>query len=365
MTQWGQNPQPGVGTRWTQPPPQWNARSSPWGYPQQPGVPARTSVPGYPAPSGGGPARSSGLRSTLLAIIIIAAGIIAAFVLLNGPAEERQQTPTTSGQYSNEEYQVPPADLNPPELPQPETYAQASLWLQDNSIYSRSVSVPVRCDAVPIDITRATKAELQVHFDELTACLMRVFAPPLQAAGFIAVRPSVTIYSGEVQTACGTLPAQNAVYCAADQQVYYASDLYRIIPVSLRSGVFIGESVVAHEFAHAIQARTGILISEMAWSQRVSQSDALELSRRTEVQADCWAGQFLQSVGQSVQLGGTDTDDIAALFFAIGDDQLTGDPMVVGNHGHGASRQAWLRTGLSQTSMGACNTFVADSDQVR
>ena len=41
------------------------------------------------------------------------------------------------------------------------------------------------------------------------------------------------------------------------------------------------------------------------------------------MQADCWSGQFINSVGQSVGLGENDVENLSLLFFSIGDDQLT------------------------------------------
>ena len=53
------------------------------------------------------------------------------------------------------------------------------------------------------------------------ACLIRAWYLPTQQAGFILVRPTVTIYGEEVQTRCGETGI-NAMYCGADQQVYYS-----------------------------------------------------------------------------------------------------------------------------------------------
>ena len=95
--------------------------------------------------------------------------------------------------------------------------------------------------------------------DELTACLMRVWAPTLQEAGYEAVRPTVTVYSTPISTPCGDMPMENAAYCMVDQQIYYASDLTDIIPKDLSNVPHTADAVMAHEFGHAIQARTGIL----------------------------------------------------------------------------------------------------------
>ena len=312
------------------------------------------------------------LKAMTLVMGVISVGLVLLSLMStpDGPGTEAPSQQYDTGgfqpdQYQNEQYQVPPIDTNPPELPMPETYGQASDWLVNNSIYNSEIAVPVMCEATPINLRGASVGELREHFNLMTGCLMRVFAPAVEGAGYVAVRPSVTIYDTPVQTRCGTMPRQNAAYCAADQQVYYSTELPDIVPGQLRGVNYVVESVIAHEFAHAIQGRTGILISNAAWEQNSNESDANEFSRRLEVQADCWSGQFINSVGQSVGVDANGVEQLAMLFHSIGDDQLTGDPFIDGNHGLGENRRAWFLEGTATTSMGACNTFAAPDNQVR
>lgn len=287
------------------------------------------------------------------------------------PAASATTAPTTGGQvpdqgsYQNEDYQVPPPDLSPPPLPQPETYEEATQLLRANPLYSTSVPRPVRCDMAELNLQTASRQQLTDHFNAMTGCLMRVWEEPLSQAGFQAVRPTVTVYTGSVTSKCGKLPSRNAVYCGADQQVYYAQDLPRTIPASLRSSRYISEAVVAHEFGHAVQARSAILISEAAWEEQSNERTANDLSRRLETQADCLAGQFLGSIQQSTQMTDSELGNVGKLFYSIGDDVLTGQPGYDGNHGSGVSRQAWTQKGLDSTSVGSCNTFSAPANQVR
>lgn len=322
----------------------------------------RQPFPGYPGPAM--PPRRGGM-SPLKLIILLIGGVLVAMVLISLLSDADNPVNTPPADYQNENYQVPRVDTNPPELPMPQTYGEATQWLTSSPIYSSQIAVPVRCEANPIDLQNASNAALQEHFNELTGCLMRVFGPPIEQAGYVPVRPSVTIYTSPVSTRCGQMKMNNAAYCAADQQVYYASDLPRIVPTELRGVNYVVESVIAHEFAHAIQARTGILISEAAWEQQSEEAIANNFSRRLEVQADCWAGQFIHSVGYSVGIDEQSMQQLSLLFHSIGDDELTGDPNVEGNHGHGATRQQWFLAGTTSTSMGACNSFTVPDDQVR
>ena len=69
----------------------------------------------------------------------------------------------------------------------------------------------------------------------------------------------------------------------------------------------------------------------------------------------------------SVSLGiqQADVDGILATYVAIGDDTLSGDANVVGNHGLARSRRHWGETGLFRSDVTACNTFIAPPNLVR
>lgn len=302
------------------------------------------------------------LRWVGIAIFCIFSFLSAAGLISDGDVPDGNRS---QEHYQNETYQVPPADPNPPDLPMPETYEEAEQLMVANPIYDQHALSPVSCEISSIDLSSASPNQIEQHLNDYTACLMQVFSAAIENAGFTAVRPTVTVYDGPVYTACGKMPEYNAAYCGADQQVYYAKNLPDIFPAEYQHVPFVAESILAHEFSHAIQGRTGILISERAYESQMSESNALELSRRTEVQADCWAGQFNMSIQDSVGLSQRDQDKLSVFFAALGDDALTGNPFTEGNHGLGSSRQSWYLTGNRNTNMGACNTFIAPSSSVR
>ena len=126
-------------------------------------------------------------------------------------------------------------------------------------------------------------------------CLVRVWQPPVTAADFLIVRPTVTIYGDQITTKCGTAGV-NAFYCSADQQLYYSNQLPEAIP-SVAENKWTADVIMAHEYAHLLQGRTGISISTHALAQR-SGDKATEYAyvRRLETQADCFSGMFLRSV---------------------------------------------------------------------
>ena len=273
-------------------------------------------------------------------------------------------TPTTPGSgYANDNYVVPDPDHNPPELPSPDTYNQATEMMQYNMVYNQRLVSPVRCDLIPIDPSTATKSQMQTYLDDITACLMRVWSPSLESAGYYSARPPVVVYSGSGQSACGKLERQNAFYCAGDQQIYYSMDLPTLLP-KYQHDPILPLQIMAHEYGHAIQAQTGILWSESAWQQSYTDShdtsSANQVSRRTEMQADCFAGAFVTSVAQSAGISSDEQQTMQAIMLQLGDDAVSGIPGYSADHGLGKNRQLWFSVGLTGSTMGDCNTFAPD-----
>lgn len=274
-------------------------------------------------------------------------------------------TGTGSGttQYQNEGYQAPPPEFDPPSLPQPKTYSQAENWLVANEIYSGSVPSPTRCTMTPIEEGQS-KTEMQGRLNDLVGCLMQVWDPPMQAAGYEMPRPPVTVYTSPVTTACGVMKEVNAAYCAGDQQIYYALPLLDALPPQVAKTKYAAEDVIAHEFGHAVQARTGILVSDKVLEQRASDSEARVMSRRAEQQADCFGGLFVESVATSQNLSNDDLQALVDMTYYLGDDAL-GAKDGEGDHGTGRNRQIWFAKGVQTNQIGVCNTWVVPASQVR
>ncbi len=314
--------------------------------------------PQYGPPRVPGPRRRGPLRLLLVALIGISLLALAG-LMLSGMTSEQSAVA-----YQNDDYQVPPPDRSPPPLPVPQTYDEATALIARNPVYDQMAPLPVRCNSQPINVRTASDDQLKEHFEGLMECLVRFWQPPVTSAGFIIVRPSVTIYGKEMTTKCGK-SGVNAFYCSADQQVYYSAQLPDAVPI-VRGDKWAADVVMAHEFGHAFQARTGILISSLALGANANdKSVQLEFSRRLETQADCLSGMFIRGVSQSLGVQQSDLDGIQQTYVAVGDDTLTGKPNIVGNHGRAKSRKYWGDTGLGTSQVGKCNTFVASAGLVR
>lgn len=367
---WGRPP--GRRSPWAQPTQQgpygWPGPTrSPWGQPGYGQSPYGPGVGGAPqqqlSPYGFPPGRPPRRRRSPFGLLLLAA-IGVGLAMMAGTTVSGVSSPPPEGTYQNEDYRVPPPDATPPPLPQPETYDEAETLLTANSFYDQTVPAPVRCNQDPIDVAQATDRALETHFESLMECLVRVWQPPVEAARWQIVRPTVTIYGRQITTKCGSSEV-NAFYCGADQQVYYSNLLDNSVPVVARNP-WAADVVMAHEFAHALQARTGILISSSAISQQsADESTQLEYSRRLETQADCFSAIFMRSVATSLGIQQADVASVLDVYTAVGDDTLSGRANIEGNHGLGRSRHYWGETGFDTNEVGRCNTYTAESRLVR
>lgn len=346
-------------------------------YPQAPGYPQAPQRPQYPqwAPPGQPGVFPQPVRKRRSSVSVLVWVIVAGLVLVGGVGvlgALGESTSTGGGTaYKNETYQVPPPDSNPPEIPVPEYRSELTTWTRSNKIYSVNVARPVRCQLPDINYASTSDSQVEDHLNQLTGCLMRVWGPALEEAGYTAVRPTVTVYTGNPSTACGKAPSHNAFYCSGDQQIYFSHDLPETIPPDLRSKRQVVEAIMAHEFGHAIQARTGILaanaIAKQEFHKAGQDSDELDAGRRSETQADCLSAQFTNSVAQSLKLTSADENYLKTLFYDFGDD-IGSDGKIApgeGNHGSGDSRRSWYTKGLGSTAISTCNTFTAPDSSVQ
>lgn len=289
------------------------------------------------------------------------------------PSKRPPAQPTTSpsptsqpGGYQNDDYQATPPPADPPALPYPSSDAEAKQWLVNNPLYDQTNPQPVRCDVTLIDAREATNAQVQRHVDELTACLMRVWDGVLDSAGFIAVRPAVTVYTQPIQTPCGKFETYNAYYCPGNQRVYYSPNVVQWFPPRATASQLTVLWIIAHEFGHVVQARSGIWQARFWLRDGVSKREDLVYNRRAELQADCLSGAFVGSLATALGIRDKQRDAIRAHANAWGDDVVTGDPNYEGDHGSGANRAAWVLTGVDNRGpLAACNTWVAPDAKVR
>lgn len=267
--------------------------------------------------------------------------------------------------YEFEDYEAPPAQTSAPdEIWIPDSEEEALQLLQNNPAYAAVTPDNVNCEMAVIDPMPMTPEQLQDHFNNLSACLMRVWERPMTDAGVTIFRPHITVYTSDMTTACGTKPGDepNAFYCPADQMLYYNHILHSHPATTDVGATPLGpETVMAHEFAHFLQGRTGV-IGAYAYLRYYEESSEvqLEMSRRNELQADCWAGMWVRANTSAMDVSAAGVEGLSAMFGGLGD----GSNPQYRDHGSGPNRQQWFLDGTGTNSVGSCNTWTADEQQV-
>jgi predicted metalloprotease len=177
--------------------------------------------------------------------------------------------------------------------------------------------------------------------------------------------PSLVLYSGATQSACGLgQAAMGPFYCPGDQNVYLDMSFFRDLQVRHQApGDFARAYVIAHEVGHHVQNLLGISGQVHQLQQRSNQEDANELSVRLELQADCFAGVWAHNAQEARQiLEEGDIEEALNAASQIGDDRLqmeargyvTPDSFT---HGSSEQRATWFYRGIETGDINQCNTF--------
>ncbi len=176
--------------------------------------------------------------------------------------------------------------------------------------------------------------------------------------------PKLVMFTGAVQSACGTAQAaMGPFYCPGDQKVYIDLAFYREMKRKFKApGDFAQAYVVAHEVGHHVQHLLGI-DRQVGRDRKGADSAAVRL----ELQADCFAGVWANRTQRAKQfLEEGDVEEALNAATAIGDDtmQKRSSGMVRPDsftHGSSAQRVRWFKKGIIGGDINSCDTFSAAS----
>jgi uncharacterized protein len=210
----------------------------------------------------------------------------------------------------------------------------------------------------------AEEAQLRKFVSVVVAETEDAWGAIFSAAGRTYEQPSLVLFSGAVQSACGF--AQAAVgpfYCPGDRKVYIDLSFYQDLQSRFGApGDFAQAYVVAHEVGHHVQTLLGISERNMAARQRASEAEANALSVRQELQADCFAGIWAHNADRSRLLEAGDIEEGLNAAAAIGDDRLQKQSRGYVSpesftHGSSEQRVRWFKRGFESGSVDSCDTF--------
>jgi predicted metalloprotease len=186
------------------------------------------------------------------------------------------------------------------------------------------------------------------------------------ASDLTYVKPTLVLFRDATNSGCGG--ANSAVgphYCPLDETIYLDETFFD--ELSSRFGAQGGDVaeayVIAHEVGHHVQKRLGVMEQVQSAQQSAgSQQEANELSVRLELQADCFAGVWANTLKEvGIFLPGEIQEAIDAAE-AVGDDRI--QERVQGQispeqwtHGSSAQRVEWFTRGFDTGDASQCNTF--------
>jgi predicted metalloprotease len=185
-------------------------------------------------------------------------------------------------------------------------------------------------------------------------------------SGLTYREPRLVLFRNSTSSGCGgATSAVGPHYCPRDETIYLDETFFDEMTTRLGAeGGDVAEAyVIAHEVGHHVQNVLGLMSEvQTAQQQAGSQEEANELSVLLELQADCFAGVWANSIRDlGVFLPGEINEAVDAAA-AVGDDRI--QERVTGQvnperwtHGSSAQRVDWFNTGFDTGDPTACNTF--------
>ena len=176
--------------------------------------------------------------------------------------------------------------------------------------------------------------------------------------------PVLVLYSGYVQSACGTAGSSTGpFYCPGDSKVYIDLSFFQEMQAELGiSGDFAIAYVIAHEVGHHVQNQSGIMDQIQELQTTLNEAEYNKISVRLELQADYLAGVWAHYAADLDLLEQGDIEEALNAASAIGDDRLQKQTQgyVVPDsftHGTSAQRVKWFTMGYEEGDLDLWDTF--------
>lgn len=234
--------------------------------------------------------------------------------------------------------------------------------LADNPIHSATNGANVVTCGLPA--WRSDAKSAAAFFSAALPCMEQAWAPVMARAGLPYSTPGLEFPSGtQWSSPCGggSAATWSAFYCGQNNTIYMPFDGLQTDRNGNRAGKYL--SVFSHEFAHHIQAISGI--NAAYWDARYEAGDqtaaGLELSRRSELQAQCFGGMWFAGAQHG---GGSISDAVIRDMLADGYERGDWQQGVPRDHGSPQNYGAWQEHGFTNNRTAPCNTWAAGAEHV-
>ncbi|MEU5693748.1 neutral zinc metallopeptidase [Actinosynnema sp. NPDC020468] len=216
---------------------------------------------------------------------------------------------------------------------------------------------PVRC-ALPE--FGPSDAELTAYYRAGVACLDLAWQPLLAKGNLPFDPPGLDASATLGASPCGEAPSPDeavAFYCGRNRTIYMPTSRLRDNGGGERPSSHL--ATLAHEYGHHVQALSGMLrAADGKITDAGEKSPAgLEMSRRIELQANCFAGLFLAAATDSL---GWDLASQAADDFQY----AVEEPPERNGHGNPVNQARWASNGFDGGTTASCNTYAASAEDV-
>jgi predicted metalloprotease len=227
--------------------------------------------------------------------------------------------------------------------------------LGENPLFAGDLGTPaVTCS---LSRWRTDPQSAAAFFKSALPCLDRAWQPVMEQAGLPFFSPKMEFPEGtNWSSPCGSVASGDgavaAFYCGENNTLYMPfaglqTDMYGAHP-----GVYL--AVLAHEYGHHVQAMSGVMdaYAQARYDAGVDTEPGLELSRRLELQAQCFSGMFLAatysrgSVDDNILNEARTTQDRG--------DHTAGLPR---DHGSDVHASSWWEQGAQKNRTFQCNTW--------
>ncbi|MER6948043.1 neutral zinc metallopeptidase [Nonomuraea sp. NPDC000554] len=208
----------------------------------------------------------------------------------------------------------------------------------------------------PGSLPKGSTTAYKRFLTRVTDCLNRSWSSQFRKAGLSFSKPRLRIITHKVRTPCGPWSAgADGIYCSTDRTMYML-----ITRTQLRNPFALGITrLMAHEYGHHVQSQSGIWNYYWAARNSAGKSGQLQLSRRSELQAECFSSVFMNTVRNTLPVDSGEWDYTVDWFRKNG---AKGWPQ--NDHGRGPTQAAWMNRGFNSGSPGACNTWTASPGAV-
>jgi predicted metalloprotease len=218
-----------------------------------------------------------------------------------------------------------------------------------------SLQVDQPTAAGPSEPLSAKDKEMGEFVSTVLASIEDVWREQFRAMGETYVEPKLVLFTGGVDSACGTAGSSTGpFYCPGDSKVYIDLSFFEDMQRQLGApGDFALAYVLAHEVGHHVQNLLGINDQVMAQRGRISEREFNRIMVRMELQADFLAGVWAHFANMEPGfLESGDVEEGMNAASAVGDDRImkqTQGYIVPDAFTHGTSEQRvrWFKKGFT------------------